>query len=182
MKSKSPFDHKEVGYSLAQISEKLIYLGEQFSYPPVPRRYRSVSRQIDKAVIRINTLRDDLCSIAYRELPEGLPYKFYYPSSQGIEFSTGLFAKTEGETSRHRFELRAEKRKLAYSNKEKPVVFSREDRVDANIWISSAITTITEISDQARKVFYPASARKIRKLTTEAIQAISSLNIHIFRM
>ena len=177
------FDHEEAGCSLASMRDKfLLSLGEQLSYCLKNQQHKAVSQHIDSAVAHIDFLRDYLFSLAYRELPENLAYKLYYPSSQGTEFPTGLFTKTEGETSRHRFDLRAEKRKQAYYNKEKPVVFSREDRVDANIWLSSAITAITEISDQARKAFYPASARKIRKLTADAIRAISSLNIHIFKM
>jgi hypothetical protein len=183
MKFKTPFDHKETGYSLAGISEKLlICLGEQFLYLPAQRQYRRITEHIHEAVSSIDSLRDYLCSIAYRELRGDLPYKFYYPSSHGIDFSTGLFAKTAGEPSRHRFDLRAEKRKQTYSDGEKTIPFSRKDRVDTNIWISSAITTITEISDQSRKAFLPANARKTRKLATEAIQAISSLNTHILRV
>ena len=183
MKSKTPFDHKEAGYSLARISEKLrICLGEQFSYCSRVPQYKTVSRHIDNAVAQIDILRDYLSGLACRELPGDLPYQLYYPGNQGVDFSTGLFAKTAGEKSQHRFDIRADERRQAFSDSEKPVSFNREDRRDANIWLFSASNTITEISGQAHQAFHHARAKKVQKLSAKAIESIFLLEAKISRL
>lgn len=178
MKTKPRFDHDTTGHMLAEISEKLrICLGEQISYCPPSHRYRTISRCLDFAVSQVDALRDHFKSMAYHELSGDLPYRMYHPTVQEVDFTPCLFTKTPDGKPCHRFDIRSEKRKQGYPDK--PLRFSTEDRVDANIWLFSAAETIAGISHQTHQAFSHSTAKEARDLCAKALRAILTLEAEI---